>query len=58
MQRLSDLAQIDGLKVKIERWRQARPKSGSMPGGAVAGGRRCGEEIGYQSGSACAGARI
>jgi hypothetical protein len=31
MQRLSDLAQIDGLKVKIERWRQARPKSGSMP---------------------------
>jgi hypothetical protein len=31
MQQLAHLAEIDGLKVKIERWRQGRPKSGSMP---------------------------
>jgi len=31
MQRLPNLTEIDGLKVKIERWRQSRPKSGSMP---------------------------
>ena len=31
MRQLPILAEIDGLKVKIERWRQARPKSGSMP---------------------------
>jgi hypothetical protein len=31
MRQLPILAEIDGLKVKIERWRQGRPKSGSMP---------------------------
>jgi hypothetical protein len=31
MQKLPNLSEIDGLKVKIERWRQGRPKSGSMP---------------------------
>jgi hypothetical protein len=31
MQQLPALSEIDGLKGKIERWRQGRPKSRSMP---------------------------
>jgi hypothetical protein len=31
MQQLPDLAETNGLKGKIERWRQGRPKSGRMP---------------------------
>jgi len=58
MRQLPILAEIDGLKVQDRAVAAGAAQERVDAGGTVAGGRRCGEEIGYQSGSACAGARL